>query len=187
MRIRLARPGDGADVARLADIALQGRSSAAASGGDLVAAIDQFGGRLKVPYGWGRALVAESSGCVVGLWYSTPPVRLVESCADLGANAQGRMADALAEVELLAVDAEERRRGVGSELLRVGEEMLRGRGVRAVLVKVLEDDVAVMKWYSERGYRVLSSGEVFALRGGFGVVGLQNEDDGYRLGIKQLV
>jgi ribosomal protein S18 acetylase RimI-like enzyme len=97
------------------------------------------------------------------------------------------MADALAEVELLAVDAEERRRGVGSELLRVGEEMLRGRGVRAVLVKVLEDDVAVMKWYSERGYRVLSSGEVFALRGGFGVVGLQNEDDGYRLGIKQLV
>lgn len=52
----------------------------------------------------------------------------------------------------LAVRAEERRRGVGIELVRAGEEYLRARGASRVTALVAFDDAAAGAFWEAAGY-----------------------------------
>lgn len=185
MSVRLARPGEGQDVARLAEMALQGQTQGSVTG-DLAAAVDSDGGRLKVPYGKAYALVADKGDGVVGLLYVTPPVRLVDGYPELGVEKQERMAGRLAELQLLAVDPEARKQGVGSLLLSVAEEMLRARGCGALLVKILQDDEAVQDWYRRRGFRIPEPEQPVVVRAEGVPIVLADDGDGYRVGIKRL-
>lgn len=185
LRIRLARKGEGKDVARLGGLALQGRSQDSATG-SLDRAIDRDGGNLKVPFGRAYAFVAEEDGAVVGLMYVTPPVRLVESYEERGRAWQERLAWQVAEIQLLAVDETRRNQGAASRLLAVGEASLRQRGCGAVLVKVLASAPFTVRWYRRQGYTVLGGDEFALLRVGGQDVPISNGNDGYLSGVKRL-
>ncbi|MFI0265613.1 GNAT family N-acetyltransferase [Streptomyces luteogriseus] len=185
MRVRLARQGEGKDVARLAEMALQGRGQGDDTG-DLAEAIDAAGGKVKVPFGHAYAFVADEDGAVCGLLYTTPPVRLAEDCEEFGAACQQRLAERVAEIELLAVEEEHRGRGMAKHLLDVGEISLRQRGCGALLVQVLADDEPVKAWYKRQGYRLLGPGEVVALRVGGELIPIASTGTTYLTGVKHL-
>lgn len=185
MKIRLARQGEGKEVARLAEMALQGRTQGSTTG-DLAAAIDADGGRIKVPFGRSYAFVVEEGGAVCGLMYVTPPVRLAESYAERGPVWQELFCARVAEIQLLAVDEEVRGKGYARSLTASAEQALRGRGVRALLVKVLASDELVQRWYGRQGYRILGLGDYALLRAGGEDVPIANDGDVYRVGVKRI-
>ena len=54
----------------------------------------------------------------------------------------------------LAVDPAERRRGVGAALMRAAEERLRTRGCPKINLQIMEDNAAVVAFYTRLGYAV---------------------------------
>lgn len=185
MRVRLARRGEGHEVARLAELALHGRTQGSTAG-DLAEAIDRSGGSLLVPFGRSYAFVAEVEEAVAGLLYVTPPVRLAESYAERGETWQERLVWKVAEVQLLAVDEDKQGQGVASQLLAVAEESLRRRGCGAVLVKVLREQPSVVVWYRRRGYTMLGGQDYAMLHVGGREVPIASGTDGYLAGVKRL-
>jgi ribosomal protein S18 acetylase RimI-like enzyme len=185
MKIRLARQGEGKEVARLAEMALQGHTQGSEVG-DLAEAIDADGGTIKVPFGRAYVFVVEEDGAACGMMYVTPPVRLTESYAERGPEWQKRFAERVAEVQLMAVSEELRGRGLAWSLAATAEEALRRRGVRALVLKVLADDEPVQRWYGRQGYKILGPGEYALLRVGGMDVPIASEGSIYRVGVKRI-
>jgi GNAT superfamily N-acetyltransferase len=190
-RIRLARRGDGRAVESLAALALGGdvaETALAPALGSLAAAIDGGGGLIWLRHGQGLVFVAcpaADSGHVLGMLYTCPPIRFIDDCADRGEKVQQRLAQAVAEVELLAVTSRARRRGVGSALLAAAEDTVRHRGGKLVYVKVRHDG-PVLQWYRTRGYQPLPPGEPVILAVAGTKVGFADSGDGFRVIIKAI-
>ncbi|MEU9835930.1 GNAT family N-acetyltransferase [Streptosporangium sp. NPDC048047] len=188
--IRLARPGDGAQVEALAQVALGADSAVPATPGAFAAAIDRHGGRLVLPHGTGSVLVACASAAPgdppLGLAYTCPPVRLIDQYAEFGPSGQRRLAGALAELELLAVAACARGAGVGTALLAAAEEQLRSAGCRLVFAKVRSADGPVLRWYRRRGYLPAAPGEPVTLDVDGNRIVFDDGGDGHRLTVKPL-
>ncbi|MFC9929993.1 GNAT family N-acetyltransferase [Streptomyces sp. NPDC127190] len=128
----------------------------------------------------------ESAGEPCGLAFVTPPVRLMRQHAEHGRSALRALARVLAEIDLLAVDADVRRQGVGSALLEETEGWLGNQGCRVVMAKIARGEYGVMRWYRQRGYLVAAQGEPFRVW----LPGLElccnDGDDGYQLALKGL-
>ena len=70
------------------------------------------------------------------------------------------------EAEVLSLDAVEPRHGVGTALLRAAEEAGRGAGCRSMLVVTSNDNLAAIRFYQRRGYRItgIGAGAIDAVR-----------------------
>lgn len=166
------------------------RSSLAQSQDETLGAIvSRFGGEFSVkPFGRARAVVAEreAGGRACGLAYVVPPGRLMRHHAAQGRAAQSVLARMIAEIDLLAVDADVRGRGIGTAVLGEAERWLESRGCRVVMAKVARGDYEVMRWYRRRGYLIAAQQEPFwASLPGFDLR-CDDGNDGYQLALKGL-
>ncbi|WP_433358694.1 GNAT family N-acetyltransferase [Streptosporangium sp. CA-115845] len=194
VRICLARPGDGLGVEALAGVALGIDVGMQGAAGPVATAIDQYGGRLAVPYGWAQALVAclteapqgADGPPPAGLAYTCPPVRLIEAYTELGSGAQQRLAQALAELELLAVAEHARGSGIGTALLSAAEDLLRRDGRHLVFAKIRLDNQKAQLWFRRRGYLLTAPGESVIFNIGEATISFDDGGDGYRLAVKSL-
>ncbi|MEV1179305.1 GNAT family N-acetyltransferase [Nonomuraea sp. NPDC049784] len=187
VHIRAARHGDGHAAETLAAIALGDATGAGPAPGPFAVAIDELGGQVPLPHGEGLVFVAcpdVDSGQVLGMLYLCPPIRLIDDCADQGKQVQQRLAQAVAEIELLAVTAQARRHGIGSSLLAAAEDLVRDRGGKLVYVKVRHDDAPRLRWYRIRGYHLVASRESVILAVAGTTVAFADGGDGYRVMIK---
>lgn len=151
--------------------------------------VDRYGGEFSVrPFGQARAVVAEreSAGGPCGLAFVTPPIRLMRQHTEQGRSALRALARMLAEIDLLAVDADVRRQGVGSALLEETEGWLANRGCRVVMAKIARGEYGVMRWYRQRGYLVAAQGEPFRVWLPGLELSCDDGDDGYQLALKGL-
>jgi ribosomal protein S18 acetylase RimI-like enzyme len=186
VRFRLARKGEGDAVAHLGEMALQGPTTGPTTG-DLARAIDEQGGNIQVPWGRAYAMVGDVDGEVRALLYVAPPVRLTESYAERGEQWQQRLVERVAEINLLAVDEDLRGKGHAKSLLAIGEESLRQRGCKALLVKILADDEPALGWYRRRGYTVLGTDEYAMLKvGGLEVPITSSRGEPYLVGVRRI-
>ncbi|MFE6739840.1 GNAT family N-acetyltransferase [Streptomyces tubercidicus] len=183
MRIRLARKGDGAAIARLAELAI-GDYQGGADPEGLGRVIDREGGRPVVPFGQALAFVAVEGEEVVGLAYVAPPVQLLKDFAEqLSEATQSAIARKLCALELLAVDASVQGRGIGTTLLTEVEEVLRSRASWGVIAKVTGGD-RVSQWYTARGYYVGDTGMPFVLKNRVPLI--CSGEPGVRIAVKSL-
>ncbi|MET9111904.1 GNAT family N-acetyltransferase [Streptomyces zhihengii] len=177
--------GDGQAVAALGALALSGAIvGRTAASQPLAAAIDEYGGRIPLPYGHGHCWVTRTgAGPVAGMLYLTPPIRWLEGHPPA---LRPRLSRAVAEIELLAVEPAHRRRGTGSALLQAAENAALSDGVQLMLAKVRIGALPLMRWYRRRGYLLAGQGEpiVFATQGGMS--SCDDGGDGYQLAVKAL-
>ncbi|MEU8653704.1 GNAT family N-acetyltransferase [Streptomyces sp. NPDC048737] len=145
------------------------------------------GGRIRVPHGTGRVLVAElpDSPEPAGLLYLLPPVRLITAHQDLGRSVQARLAADLREIELVAVAAPARRTGVGSALLDAAHALAADDHARVLLAKVAARDFPVLRWWRHRGYTLARPGQDVRLHLQPPVT-CHDGNDGYRLAVRPL-
>ncbi|MER7179122.1 hypothetical protein ABT404_06510 [Streptomyces hyaluromycini] len=74
--VALAAPGDGPAAVALGALAVDGLMPApGAAPSALAQAIDLYGGKVPLPYGYGRCLIARIGDSVAGMAYTTPPIR----------------------------------------------------------------------------------------------------------------
>ncbi|MFD5750673.1 GNAT family N-acetyltransferase [Streptomyces sp. NPDC127033] len=146
-------------------------------------AINTHGGKVSLPHGHGRCLVACLDDAVVGMVYTTPPIRWLQ---EQPAARRNSLAKALVEIELLAVAEPYRGQGIATALLDTAEEAARGAGTLLALAKVRIGAFATMRWYRRRGYAIAAQGEpvVFRTRAGFD--SCDDGSDGYQLAVKAL-
>ncbi|MFF4815240.1 GNAT family N-acetyltransferase [Kitasatospora sp. NPDC001309] len=184
--VRLARAGEGAQVSDLARLALHG-AEPRSNGKSLESAVEEYGGRFRLPHGQAAVLVVDGpGGQLSGLTYFGSPVRLIQEYAELGAKGQRILADRLAEVELLAVRPESQSRGLGTALLTAGERLVAARGTRITLAKIRAGNLPVMRWYRRRGYTIAGRGESIILSVAGTNISFDDGGDGYQLAIKDL-
>jgi GNAT superfamily N-acetyltransferase len=182
LEIRTAAPGDGSVIAVLARLAL-GTTGVDSSDG-LPAAIDDRGGRIKVPHGEALCLVAEDAqGSVTGMVYKAPPVAWIEQHP---AGLHHVLARAFAKIELLAVLEEQRRQGTGSKLLAALEQAERDRGVQLLFAGIAARDRHLRSWYKRRGYTIAAPGEPVVANSRQGPLTLVDVGDGYLVAAKAL-
>lgn len=183
-RIRLARKGDGAEIARLAKVAVGGYQG----GADPEAfgrGIDREGGMPAVPHGQAFAFVAVEDDEVVGLAYATPPVQMLQDYAEQMSEAvRSKVARMLYELELLAVDESAQGQGIGSTLLAETERILQARRCGAMVAKITGGGDRLARWYETRGYQVGEDGLPFVLQGPVPL--LCGGEPGVRIAIKSL-
>jgi ribosomal protein S18 acetylase RimI-like enzyme len=186
VKIRLARRGDGAAVAALASHAL-GPASLGSAEQDLAATIDRRGGRIPVPYGYARILVAEDDTGLVGAFNLTPAIRLAEESPELGDDGQHRLANRIGELDFLAVAPGARGQGVGYQLWQAAQALLLGNGGLQLLVQIHQDNTTALTWFSRQGVALPKSGSFTILKFEGHRLALDAvSPDGYRQGIKVL-
>lgn len=182
--VALAAPGESSAAAALAALAIDDRAEhPVVSRSEFGDAIDAHGGRIRLPYGHGHCLVARDQDTVVGMLYTTPPIRWLDSQP---AVQRASLTAALVEIELLAVAAAHRNHGVGTALLEAAEESARDAGTHLALAKVRIGAFPTMRWYRRRGYTLAAQGEpvLFLTRGG--PASCDDGNDGYQLAVKPL-
>lgn len=182
--VRKAGPGDEAVIAHLVPTALattDPRCDARAFADAMCAAH----GEASVPHGTSRLLVAGQPGTLApaGLVYFLPPVRLVNTHADAGPSAQSRLARQITEVELLAVDPDAQRTGLGTALLRAAEQASRDHGAQVLLAKVAKNDFPVLRWWRHRGYTLAQPGQEVRLALGWATVRCDDGGTGHRIAV----
>lgn len=150
----------------------------------LADAIARQGGQVLLPYGHGRCLVAREGDAVVGMIYATPPIRWLEGQP---AVRRASLVGALVEIELLAVDAGFRGRGVGTALIEAAETAAREEGARLALAKVRVGEFSTMRWYRKRGYTIAGQGEPVLFHTRSGPSSCGDGGDGYQLAVKTLL
>ena len=121
-----------------------------------------------------RAYALGESGLWLDGWSRITPAEVAEAIRDgemLVATVEGRMAgcahvrrlDAtIADLGLVSADPDQRGRGVGRELVRAAEELMRSRGLTTAQLELLVPEGRVhpekdrlRAWYSRLGYRVV--------------------------------
>ncbi|MDT8913536.1 GNAT family N-acetyltransferase [Amycolatopsis sp. PS_44_ISF1] len=182
--VRLLGPGEGASALAIATGA---GAPGADEGGDLQAAIDQSGGRIEIPElpgGTGWCFGATLRDRLVGVVYACSPVAFILTH---GQQQRHYLTRSLVEIEILAVEASSRGRGVGATLLARAEQHLREHGVRLFVAKVDATDMAILRWYRHRGYTIARSGETCTIDTPAGTTGIDAggvRDTQWRLAVK---
>ena len=182
--VSVAAAGEGAAIAALGILALAGVASARSVIRPLAYAVDRYGGRIPLECGEGLCQTACADGETIGMVYTTPAVRWLESYPE---DERSSLVRELAEVELLAVSGPRRGTGVGAMLLEHAEARVRAVGARFVVAKIRAGHFETMRWYRNRGYRIAAQGEPLLFtttRGRPSSIG--DGDDGYHLAVKPL-
>ncbi|MER7196065.1 GNAT family N-acetyltransferase [Streptomyces flaveolus] len=158
--MRAPRPADQDRIAELAPTALAAMEGEVDATQFATAACTD-GGRIPVPHGMGRVLLAGLPGTSepAGLLYLLPPVRLITEHNDHGPAGQRRLATELREIELVATAAHARRAGVGSALLHTAHTLAADDGAHILLAKIAAHDFQVLRWWRHRGYTLARPGQ----------------------------
>ncbi|MEU1519107.1 GNAT family N-acetyltransferase [Streptomyces sp. NPDC005811] len=149
----------------------------------LAQAVDAQGGRVPLPYGHGRCLVARVGNAVAGMVYTAPPIQWIE---DHPAAQRAGLVQALVEIELLAVAGSHRGQGIATALLASAEETARDDGGHLAFAKVRIGAFTTMRWYRRRGYAIAAQREAVAFRTRSGFDSFDDGADGYQLAVKAL-
>ncbi|WP_158692736.1 GNAT family N-acetyltransferase [Streptomyces roseochromogenus] len=183
LTVTIATQGDGQAVADLGALALSKGTTPHVPFASLAEAIDNHGGRLRLPYGHGHCLTARIGTNVVGMLYAVPPIRWLEAQP---ATQRTHLTQALIEIELLAVSEPHRNHGAGTALLRAAEQFARRAGTQLALAKIEAGAFPTMRWYRRRGYTIAAQGEPVLFRTRFGFNSCDDGSDGYQLAVKTL-
>ncbi|MET7363164.1 GNAT family N-acetyltransferase [Streptomyces sp. NPDC005562] len=171
MKIRLAQRGEGKAVASLLEAVL-GSTPGGLSGCDLATGIDRLGGRISVPYGHTRALVAADGEEILGMCNLAPAIRLADESAELGPAGQQRLARRVAELDIIAVSPSARRRGVARQLLRTAQTVLAASGCTQLLAQIHQDNAPALAWAAQQGFALPEPGGLIVLRFGGREIGI---------------
>ncbi|KAB7832512.1 GNAT family N-acetyltransferase [Streptomyces mobaraensis] len=184
LHIGMASTGDGATIASLGALALAGSGPVQQSPLPLGDAIDQHGGCVPLPYGEGMCHTARMGHGVVGMVYSTPPIRWLESHLE---HERSLLVHELVEIELLVVAEQHRTRGIGTALLERTEAHARSVGAQFAVAKIRAGAFATMRWYRHRGYRIAAQGEPLLFTTAHGQPSnVSDGNDGHHLAVKPL-
>ncbi|MFF4410697.1 GNAT family N-acetyltransferase [Streptomyces sp. NPDC001404] len=184
VHIGVASTGDGASIASLGALALAGSGLVQPCPLPLGDAIDQHGGRVPLPYGEGVCHTARVGRSLVGMVYSTPPIRWISSHPE---HERPLLVHQLVEIELLAVAEQHRSQGIGTALLEHAEAHARSVGAQFAVAKIRAGAFATMRWYRRRGYRIAAQGEPLLFTTTHGQPSnVSDGNDGHHLAVKPL-
>ncbi|WP_322872196.1 GNAT family N-acetyltransferase [Streptomyces goshikiensis] len=184
--VRIAAPGDGAAVGRLAEAAtahtdesIQGR---ARPGRDLLGHIETRGGVIRTRHGHTICRVAvDGQNRVIGMIHVCPPQSWIDDHPPSLRPALGRT---VTELGLLAVDLGHQGHGVGKSLLDVVEEDERARGTELLFAKVARANWTSLRWYRNQGFTIAVPDEAFLIHTPHGESNIVDLKDGHALAYK---
>lgn len=150
MKIRLALPGDGAEVVRLSRL-MGARETSEVLGH----AVNAEGGRVPLVHGFAFVLVAEEEGRVVGMACLQPDMDVVQAVPESEEVVRRRLAQVVVKLEALVVAQGRRGHGIGTELAIAVENVCAAQRVHVVSVDVANANKRAREFFSKRKYRAL--------------------------------
>lgn len=102
-----------------------------------------------------------------------PTVRILVAVDDAGTivgHALVSVVYEIAELQRIATATEQRRRGIGGELLAASIELARSEGAERLLLEVREDNVSAIRFYDQAGFVEIDRRERYYRDGATGIV-----------------